>query len=299
MIRIALVSMVKAPLHELRIFVHYHLNIGIDEIILLFDDPLDPGLDAFSQSPSVTCIACSAEFWKSKTGERPDSFSTRQLININEGVKIAGGKDCNWVIQLDGDELVKPKIDIKSILGNCNADVLRFKVMEAVSEKVNYDNIFSASLFKTESSTTKIKIARLLGCSRMIFRNEYFRGHTASKVAVRLSAAIQTHGVHGPKKYDRKTTSFENTHEISLLHFDCVGFDSWNRKWGGRYDGTSLTVTMRENREQQLQAYIRATEAGRYAQAKLYRRLHIITGYEKGVLFLLGMLRRLRMKQSL
>ena len=50
MTRIAIVSMVKAPLHELRLFVHYHLNIRIDEIILYFDDPQDPGLDAFPSS---------------------------------------------------------------------------------------------------------------------------------------------------------------------------------------------------------------------------------------------------------
>ena len=55
---------------------------------------------------------------------------------------------------------------------------------------------------------------------------------------------------------------------------------------------------MRENREQQLQSYTQAKEAGCLAQAELYKRLHIITGYEKGVLFLLGMLKRVKITQS-
>jgi hypothetical protein len=299
MVKIAIVSMVKAPLHELRIFVHYHLNIGIDEIILLFDDPQDPGLQDLSQIPRVTCIACTSEYWQSKVGERPDIFSRRQFTSINEGVNIAADKGCNWVVQLDSDELVKPSTDIRGILESCSADVLRFKVLEAVSEQENYENIFTATLFRNESSKTKIRVAKLLGCSRAFYQNEYFRGHTVSKVAVKLSSRIQTHGVHGPKQYDRKTTSFENTNEVALLHFDCVGFDSWNRKWGGRANGSCISVTMRENREQQLQAYIEVTKAGRLAQVELYKRLHIITGYEKGVLFLLGMLKRVRIKQSL
>ncbi len=62
MVKIAIVSMVKAPLNELRVFVHYHLNIGIDEIILLFDDPQDPGLEAFSPISAVTHIACSEDY---------------------------------------------------------------------------------------------------------------------------------------------------------------------------------------------------------------------------------------------
>ena len=117
-------------------------------------------------------------------------------------------------------------------------------------------------------------------------------------MVVKLSSKIRTHGVHGPKEYDRKTTSFENTNEVALLHFDCVGFDSWNRKWGSRASGSCLLVTMRENREQQLQSYIQAKEAGCLAQAELYKRLHIITGYEKGVLFLLAALPLLQQHHS-
>ena len=299
MIKIAIVSMVKAPLHELRLFVHYHLNIGIDEIILLFDDPLDPGLEAFPQFQRVTAIACSSDYWKNTAEERPDIFGIRQITNINEGVKIALDRGCSWVIPIDSDELIKPSTDIKRTLENCNADVLRFKVMEAVSEKEDYDNIFAATLFKNESSEAKIKVAKLFGCSQAFFKNEYFRGHTASKMAVKISHNIQKHGVHGPREYDRNKTIFSNTKDISLLHFDCVGFSSWNTKWGNRHDGTCKSVTMRENRKNQLQAYSQAKQKGHEALANLYNRFQVIPGREKIVLTLIGMLQRVKLNQSL
>ena len=281
-----------------RCIVQYHLNIGIDEIILFFDNPHDPAIMTFTQQ-QVTCIACSEEYWINISGERPDIFSHRQKTNVNEGARIATGKKCQWVIQIDSDELISPATNIKMILENCHADVLRFKVMEAVSETVSYSDIFTATLFKNESRESKTKAARLLGCSQIIYKNEYFRGHTASKVAVNVNSSIQTHGVHGPSEYDKSTTRIKNTRDITLLHFDCVGFDSWNAKWGGRFDGSCKSVTMRENRRQQLEAYGRAKEAGPEALVKLYKRLHVIRSYEKGILFLLGMLTRVKINQSL
>lgn len=299
MTRIAIVSMVRAPLHELRMFVNYHLNIGIDEVILFFDDPQDPGLHAFAKFPQVTSIACSAEYWSEKTGEKPSNFNIKQLTNANEGAKLAAQKGCDWVIQIDSDEIVKPSADIKITLENCNSDALRFKVMEAVSEWEDYDNIFKATLFKNESSETKIRAAKLLGCSHAIFNNEYFRGHTASKMAVKVSSKINTHGIHGPREYDRNNTIFENTDSITLLHFDCVGFDSWNSKWGRRNDGTCKTVSMRKNRQNQLQAYSHAKQTGPNALSSLYRRFHIIPRRERVILTLLGMLQRVELDQSL
>ena len=40
--KVAVVATVKTPLHELKMFVHYYQNLGIDEIILFCDDPEDP-----------------------------------------------------------------------------------------------------------------------------------------------------------------------------------------------------------------------------------------------------------------
>jgi hypothetical protein len=299
MTRIAIISTVKAPLHELRMFVNYHLNIGIEEIILFFDNPLDTAIDALSQYQNVSTVACTSEFWFKKLGENPGTFGDKQHANVNEGVQIAIDRGCDWIIHIDSDELINPSINIKHILANCSADALRFSLMEAATEREDYDNIFTTTLFKRPSSGRKLQVAKFLGCSHALFENEYIRGHTASKMAIRVSPKIQIYGVHGPKEYDIDTTIIENTSEIDLLHFDCVGFESWNTKWGRRFNGSCKSLTMRPNREKQFQAYVQAKQKGGKALFHLYKRLHIIPKREKITLFVLGMLTRIKLDQTL
>jgi len=299
MTKVAAISTVKAPLHELRMFVNFHLNIGVDEIILFFDDPLDKAIDALSQYKNVSTVACTSEYWLKKLGRAPVTFGDKQHTNINEGVRIAVDKDCEWVIHIDSDELVNPSLNIKHILVNCGADALRFSLMEAASEKEDYDNIFATTLFKKPSSEKKLQAAKLLGCSHTLFENEYFRGHTASKMAIHVSPKIRVYGTHGPKEYETDTTIIENTRDIGLLHFDCVGFENWNMKWSKRFDHSCNSVTMRPNRVKQLEAYIQAKQKGPKALSSLYKRFHVVSGREKMTLFLLGMLTRVKLDQSL
>lgn len=63
MIKTAIIATVRASIDDLRLYVHYQLNTGVDEIILLFDDPLDEGVDAFTQYSNVTSIASLASNW--------------------------------------------------------------------------------------------------------------------------------------------------------------------------------------------------------------------------------------------
>ena len=107
------------------------------------------------------------------------------------------------------------------------------------------------------------------------------------------------YGIHGPNEYDRNTTIIENTREIGLLHFDCVGFESWTTKWGRRLDGSSKSLSLRPNRVNQLQAFTQANQKGNKALRNLYKRFHVIPVREKGILFLLGMLTRVKLDPSL
>jgi len=280
-------------------FVNFHLNIGIDEIILFFDDPLDKAINALSQYQNVGTVACTTEYWFKKLGRNPVTFGDKQHTNINEGVQIAVDKGCEWVIHIDSDELINPSTNIKHVLANCSADALRFNLMEAVSEKEDYDNIFATTLFKKLSTEKKLQAAKLLGCSHALFENEYFRGHTASKMAIHVSPKIRVYGTHGPKEYETNTTIIENTRDIDLLHFDCVGFGNWNTKWSRRFNHSYNSVVMRPNRIKQLQAYIQAKQKDRKALSSLFNRLHVISGREKMTLFLLGMLTRVKLDQSL
>lgn len=280
-------------------FVNYHLNIGIDEIILFFDDPLDTAIKEFSQYQNVRIVACTNDYWIKKLEHIPEVIGEKQITNVNAGVQIAVDKGCDWIVHIDSDELIDPVTNIKHFLANSRADALRFRLLEAMTEKHDCDHIFATTIFKKPSSEKRLKIAKLFGCSHIFFENEYFRGHSASKMALRVSPKIRIYGVHGPKEYDKNTTVMENTNTVRLLHFDCVGFDNWNTKWKRRTDGTCNSQTMRPNRLRQRQEHIQAEKTGCRSLLKLYKRLHMVSAYEKSILFMLGMLTRVRLNKSL
>ncbi len=298
MTRVAVVSTVRAPLHEARMFINYHLNMGIDEIILFFDDPLDEGVTVFTQLKQVSTVACTPQYWSKMSGNKPTAIEDRQVINANEGVRFARKKKCDWIVHIDSDELISTSTSIKSVLAKCDADALRFEVMEAVSERESYDNIYAATLFKKKSGKTALQIAKLLGCTRSVFEDEYFRSHLDSKMATKISSKFGMIDIHGPKDYN-KDFRIKNTSEIALLHYDCVGFDSWNTKWSRRLDGSGIARDMRNNRVKQYQAYIQAKQKNNKELSDLYKHLHIIPKREKATLFFLGMLTRVVLDQSL
>ena len=54
MTKVAIISTVRAPLNELKMFINYHLNIGVDEIILFFDDPSHIDISPLGKYKNVT-----------------------------------------------------------------------------------------------------------------------------------------------------------------------------------------------------------------------------------------------------
>ncbi len=299
MLKVAIISMVKAPVEQLRMYVHYHLNIGIDEIFLFFDDPLDIAISFFSSYEKVHTIACSSEYWsdKTETSGRPDFFKTRQLININEGARIAKAKGHNWVIHMDCDELINPKEDVKQVLSDCRVDAVRFTLMEAVA-KMKYDNIFQPTLFRKETGTQKIFIAKCLGYPDVIFENKYFRGHTRSKMAVRVSDKIKTFRVHRALKHSGKL-DVELTEKIQLLHFDCIDFDDWKMKRNTRLREDDASHNMGPGRRKQFESYRDAKKQGIEKQTLLFKKIHCVSMRERLILGILRMVTTIRLNTAL
>ncbi len=298
MIKTAAISTIKCPFDELVLFVNYHLNIGIDKIILFFDDPDDKGISFFENNENVICTACNKEYWLNKQkNNTPFSLDERLLINVNEGVEIARKLNCTWIIQIDGDELIYSKENIASLLENTTADAVRLSILEAVSEKEEYETIFQPSLFKIKSGSKKIKLAKALGCNQAIYNNEYFRGHTASKMFVKISPKIRQYGNHRVKEHEG-TLDVITSKKIILLHYDCVGINNWRIKWDARVITQGKANNMRTNRIQQYKEYESAQQLGENAQKKLFTRMHCINNYEKLILFMLRMLRVIKLDIS-
>lgn len=298
MTKLCIISTVKAPFNQLKLFINYHLKIGIDEIILFFDDPRDAAINQLSNQPKITLIPCSDNYWKNIAGTRPESIEDRQIINVNKGILYAKEKNCNWVMHIDSDELIHPKHDIKNILDDYNADGVRFELLEAVADKKHYDHIFLPTLFKKKSSKIQIKLAGLLGCNRSIYDGEYLRGHMSSKMAIKLDGKIIKHGIHEPLEYGAPIEVID-TKKIQLLHYDCIGINNWKLKWGRRLDGSAAAENMRGNRKRQFSEYKRAADSGESELMRTYEYLHTIPISEKLILTMLGMLEKVDIQKNL
>jgi hypothetical protein len=303
--RVAVISTVKVPLDQLRMYVNYHFNIGIDEFILFFDDPDDPGIEAMSAYRGLTAITCSDAYWAEIPGGKPGILSDQQVENLKIGVEIAKRNNCEWVIHIDTDELLNPLKDIKTVLADCDADSLRFDLLEAVSGQEYYNNIFEPILFRQESSKQKIRLAERLGCSKAIWNQEFIRGHHLSKSATRLGPSVNYIDVHMPKGHEESMLR-KNCKEIQLLHFDCVGLKDWDSKWSNRtLDGSDLSNPKlkpnrhRKNRIKQHYAYLEAKASGRVEMLELYQAMYAIPKREQFVLWLLGMLKRVKIDRRL
>lgn len=295
--RVGIIATVRAPTSQLHLFVNYHLNIGVDKIILFFDDPQDEGIPSFSQYSQVHTVACSSDYWRDKTGDKPEWLPERQIVNVNEGAKVLAATGCSWLIHIDNDELINPLLPLKQLLSRSDADGVRFSIFEAVSEQEKYNHIFLPTLFKKNANKIQLWLAEKIGCSNAIFDGEYFRGHTASKMALKISPKIKEYGIHGPQK--GSGIAIENTKNIQLLHFDCVDIDSWKLKLDRQLDGSAKANTWRDNRRRQLFLYKKAKEEGDLQLSALFRKMRSIGKRERIVLTLLGMLKSINLNQKL
>ncbi|KAG1665681.1 Glycosyltransferase-like KOBITO 1 [Nymphon striatum] len=289
MSKIAIISTVKSSPDELSKFVNYHLNIGIDNVILFFDDPKDESVSLFDSYPQVISSICSDEYWKCELGDKPDSIEARQVHNVNNGVKLAEDKGCGWIAHIDSDELIfnVSGESLISQLEEFNADIVKMSVREAVAEQEENDHIFQSKWFKKPVPTKKIETAFKYGCKNAIFQGEYFRGHLDSKAFVKIGQKIKKYGIHYPTECDEGVSVIQ-TEDIKLLHYDCVSFEAWNLKWLRRLDGSALAKKMRKNRKVQFQEFEQAKNKGHDQLKSLFRRMHTLPQKEKLVLRLLG-----------
>ena len=284
-LKIALVATVRASLAELLIFVQHHLHLGLSDVFLFFDDPEDPGFAVFSNWVGVTAVRCDQSYW---SDQRPAAVEERQWFNLESARLSALEKGCQWLIPIDSDELLRPIGSIQALLSKTPSDQVCFSPREAISSKVAYENIFEPVWFRRPPRPWQAWLAQKLGAKGAFYRGEYFRGHSASKVAVRIDrqpVKIRNHGAVGLKFPLAKS----DTSQVRLLHYDCVGVDSWKTKWTQRLDGAGRFITMRLNRTQQMEDFSRARQEGELAQIQLFRRVQMLSKRAFFVLLVLGL----------
>lgn len=301
--KVAIISTVKGGLEELTLFINYHLNIGIDKIILFFDDPSDNCIEHVSSTyKNIHAVRCTNEYWLEKFSYRPDLHTERQVVNVNEGVGIAKELGCQWIIHIDRDELIYSAKNLKSVLEDSESDVIKFSIREAIPEVENYKNIFEPKTFKVPNpSSRKVKVAKLFGCNSVFCGDGYFKGHTRSKVAIKITSKIQKVAIHQPLEYDKENTKFIDTEEVKLLHFDSIGFHDWYQKFSNKPENFSKKPNVKRGayRKLLIQEFVDAQSKGMKHLHSLYKEKYMISPNKIFILSLLKMTEKIPINQRL
>ena len=299
---ISLVSTVKAPKADLDRFVTYHLNTGVEHIYLFFDDPEDPSLPAFVGMDQITATACTPERWQAADIHLEQGIEARQQYNASEAMTWAHGRGSQWLLHIDSDELIHiPDSDLPVWLARLPAsvDAVIFPVLEAIPHAAANQHPFNACrMFKTEPrpDPARLDLAAWLGC-RQAFRYGYFRGHLIGKAATRVTANIDTVGIHFPTG---ASLQLEMATDAYVLHYDGCNFEAWRRKWARRKDRSGLPLIMRPDRRRQFDDFLIADEKGSSAELEReYRRQCQVPAYEQAVLWALGLARPIRLRRDL
>ena len=215
---------------------------------------------------------------------------------------------------MDSDELIYLDGNLKETLSKIkkSTDVLRIFSVEAVPEKMNYENnLQEISLFKSfgwisrfyyENKKLLQKYVPYLKRNegKLKIRTMYFSGHATGKSIVSTGARIKNIGMHEPISKDGHNLSIAFSKEILLLHFECRNFKDWIKKWEKVCNNPKDTVGYDYERVPFLKEFIIAhknNDAKRLA--RLYRSIYFISWDKKLILRSLGLLKRIRLDKKL
>ena len=275
--KICTVTTLKDSLENTMNFVNYHLNLGIDHMYIIFDNPKDKAIKKLKNNSRVTAIKGDLKYWKNvknkfshildellnfgysagtkskylgkvKKGPKIPHI-TKQELNALNVLDLARDANYDWICHLDGDELIYSKTDIKKILKKVSneIDVIRLISLEAVPEKMHYKNLFrEVTLFKDIRLLAKFyypnkfklqKIFPVLKRKAGNLSGNYFNSHLAGKSILKVFSDIKRVGIHEPVPKDGTKFNEKYFLKLGLLHFDCSGFKEWKHKWSQRFNG--------------------------------------------------------------
>ncbi len=269
--RVSIVSTVRDAARDLQRFANYHLNAGIEAILLYADAPAE-WTDAMSGSSRVHIVMCDDEYWAARGG-RPANLQRRQAINANDAFGRARQLGFDWMMHIDQDELVVARErTIAELLAERTRQAVRFELREAIPTRVLYESRFDAQDFKIKVPESRLVPYRNRPeLSRLFFEGGFFRGHSDSKCAYRVRDFEGRVGVHGPLGTDRPVG---HTPDLLLLHFDCIGESDWRTKWLLRRENVGADG-MRANRKVQMNLF-NASLGDPEAQSKLYEDIYVV-----------------------
>jgi hypothetical protein len=225
-------AILKEPTDQTLRFVKWHLEQGVDRMVLCFDDPFDPAMEVLNSFEQVTCIPCTPAFWK-HIGVNPDvRFTLRQNAAMQF---IYDGSPRGWFLNLDGDELVylETRTLKEEVLRQpAHVKAVLIRPAEYIQSPASRDTLH----FRTEMPPW---------CCRGVYgdlapamqKRRGLSGHWIGKSITRTGLAghkVRQHFLQTPAGEAVTDAILGSAEGAYLLHFLDQGFDPWRSKLSWR-----------------------------------------------------------------
>ncbi|MBW3245458.1 glycosyltransferase family 2 protein [Epibacterium sp. DP7N7-1] len=274
----SVVAILKEPWPVLERFISWHLTAGVERLHLVFDDPEDPSIARLKGIPEVDIHPATDEFWQACGANPEGHFTHRQNKSMHYLYKQATS---DWVVNLDGDELVYCRDGLFADLLALQPTDVR-SVLMGVAEHVGRSE---------DGARCQFRLPMWPRLSRRVYRdfscymegNSGLVGHTVGKSAVRTglpSMRFHPHwlvGEDGKRIVDRGI-SFEDG--VGILHYYADDYDVWRRKLDYR-----VNAQARNRRTEILTALQGLLEAGDEEGIRdFYKRMHQLNARQVNLL---------------
>jgi hypothetical protein len=297
-VRTVTVTTLRTDVDRVKAFVAYHLRLGVDEMVLFFDDPEDPAMGEVQTLPGVTAVACDHEHWQSVRGSRPKGVQARQVTNVNSVLSSRRG-EFDWLLHIDSDELIHAPKGLARTLERegSGLTLLQMPVLEAVpSDPQEQDAFRSTVLFRRHQPELEQR-ARELNAASGYQGSTFLRGHVQGKPAVRLDGVVTRLRIHRAAEYDRARFTKGVSRDIHVLHYDAGSFSDWCTKWRDR-DRFSR-AGHQEARIAQWDEFVRLDALGDEAGLRaLYHSYYMLPPEEIPILESIGLVERVDLDPS-
>ncbi|ASP47987.1 glycosyltransferase family 2 protein [Cognaticolwellia beringensis] len=319
-ISIAVCSTQRTTLAQAIAFIKHYEKIGMEKIIIFFDDPDDENIKTIEGLKNVITIRCSDEYWETASG-RSKSVEQRQMYNSDYALDLCQQLHIDWLLHVDVDEFIHFD-NLKSAPGYFknipdNIVTIRFPVCESIPETqehtnfwseiknfrshpVDYKNSIKMPFYiklRTKINLLMVKLKKsfliLTGNGRYL-EYGYMKAYIAGKSATRVKANVKLMGLHVSNIIYKKNEFGTISNDACILHFDAFSYIAWHQKWLKRIDGRGTSTLMHNERYQQLLDFEKHYNSKDNDALKiLYKEIYFIDKKGKFLLKKLGLIKAL------
>lgn len=296
-VRTVVVTTLRTDLGRVRQFVAYHQNLGVQQLILFFDNPGDPAIEEVRAQPGVSAIACDEDHWHRLRGGRPEFVQARQVANVNYVLE-SRGDDFDWLMHIDSDELIHAPFGLAQTLQaeGAGLSLLQMPVLEAIPASPDDDPFRSTTLFRRHRPKRE-QLARRRGAASGFQGSSFLRGHVQGKPAVHLDGVVGRISIHRATLYDEQRFTRGVAKSIRVLHYDAGSFDDWCTKWRNRHRFSQ--EGHKASRMAQWDQFARLDALGdEQGLRELYRSNFMLPDREVPTLVELGLVQRVHLEAS-